>query len=157
MVAYNEDLDLSWRARLLGYGVGCAEEAVLYHYASFAWGKSFSPAKFYFQERSRLRVFLKNYSLGRVLKRLPIVLLSIGIKGTYLSILKKDLSYILATLNAYWWNLHKLGDTLRARKLVQSSRKVSDREIEKHMIPYWNEVYALKKAWRALKGDVDDA
>jgi GT2 family glycosyltransferase len=155
IVAYNEDLDLCWRARLLGYGVGCADDAICFHYASFAWGKSLSSSKFYFQERSRLRVFLKNYSTLNVLKRLIFVVMSISIKGIYLTLLKKDFRYFSAAIRAFFWNIRKIPDTLRTRKLVQSMRKVSDKEIEKHMIPYWNEIFALKKAWLTLKGDIN--
>ena len=104
---------------------------------------------------SRLRVFLKNYSTLNVLKRLIFVIISIAIKGAYLTLLKKDLSYILAAIRAFLWNVRKMPDTLLTRKRVQSTRKVNDKEIEKHMIPYWNEIFALKKAWLTLKGDIN--
>ena len=64
---YQEDLDLSWRARLAGWRIILAPRSKIYHSYSFSRNKD----KFYYLERNRLLVSLKNYSSRSLLVLAP--------------------------------------------------------------------------------------
>jgi len=59
-VAYYEDLDLAWRARLAGWQSRFAPGAVVYHKFSMSHGRG-SARKTYFCERNRIWNFVQNY------------------------------------------------------------------------------------------------
>ena len=73
LFAYNEDLDLGWRARLLGYKSFYVPESIVYHHGSAQW--KWSGEKFYLLERNRWIVLLSNYKTGTILKLLPSLLI----------------------------------------------------------------------------------
>jgi len=123
---YHEDLDLGWRFLLAGYENLATTESVIFHQYEF----SRSIKKFYFMERNRFIVMLKNYKVGTLILIFPallimeIGLLLFAIKG----------GFLLEKLKAYFYFL-KPGNwqkILRARKIVQTSRKISDREAIKN-------------------------
>ena len=138
----NDDVDLSWRVRLLGYGVGCAKESICYHFGNYATEGQI-PRMVYFQQRNRIRILLKNYSPWSIFKRLGIVLGLVLLFGTYFALVNRNPCYLKAVLMAFLWNIGHIGDTLRARKRVQRLRNVPDSEVEKHMIPYASEFYSF--------------
>ena len=53
---YHEDHDLSWRIRLAGWKIMVTPKAVLYHHYKFNKGTR----KFYFSEKNRLHILIKN-------------------------------------------------------------------------------------------------
>src|SRR5438132_669071 len=53
--AYGEDIDLSWRARLLGYKIRTVLPSVVHHHHSASWG-IFSPRKVRMVTRNQLIV-----------------------------------------------------------------------------------------------------
>jgi len=138
----NDDADLAWRVRLLGYGVGCATESICYHYGNYATGGQ-TPQNVYFLQRNRIRISIKNYSAGNITKRLGIILSLILLFGIYYAMNNKNVRYLTSVLKAFFWNIKYLRDTLYARKIVQRQRIVQDSEIEKHMIPYSTELYSF--------------
>ena len=73
LFAYNEDLDLGWRARLLGYKSFYVPESIVYHHGSAQW--KWSGEKFYLLERNRWIVLLSNYKTGTILTLLPTLLI----------------------------------------------------------------------------------
>jgi len=120
---YHEDHDLSWRIRLHGKRLLVNPRAVIYHKYQF----SKSPGKFYYSEKNRLQLLLKNYSLKTLFFISPaliiVELVEICFSLTSGWFWKKILSYgeILSSL-----------PRIRAeRKIIQQERKVSDREIVK--------------------------
>lgn len=83
---YHEDTDLSWRARLAGFGIGYAEKSVVFHRYEFKR----SMGKFYWMERNRWVVVLSNYRVG------TIVVLA-------LPMLALELVTFLYALKSGWW------------------------------------------------------
>ena len=67
--AYNEDLDLGWRARLLNYKSYYVPKSIVYHHGSAQW--KWSGEKFYLLERNRWIVLLSNYNTKTIIKLLP--------------------------------------------------------------------------------------
>ena len=73
---YHEDLDLGWRFSLLGYRNLICPEAVVYHQYEF----SRSIRKYYYMERNRFIVLLKNYHWLTILVILPaLVIMEVGL------------------------------------------------------------------------------
>jgi GT2 family glycosyltransferase len=69
---YHEDLDLGWRLRLAGYGNVLAPHSLAYHHYEF----SRSIAKYYYMERNRYVVLLKNLRLWTLVLLAPFLLVS---------------------------------------------------------------------------------
>jgi hypothetical protein len=123
---YHEDLDLGWRIRLAGYRNVIAPASVCRHYYEF----SRSLSKWYWMERNRWIVVLKNYRLATILLLLPAMLLA-------------DLGLLLMSAKAGWlgakarslvWFLRPSAWSylLRSHREVAKLRRVPDSELLRH-------------------------
>jgi GT2 family glycosyltransferase len=123
---YHEDLDLGWRIRLAGYRNLTAPASVCRHYYEF----SRSLSKWYWMERNRWIVVLKNYRLATILLLLPALLIAdlglllMSAKGGWLGAKLRSLLWFLRP--ASWSYL------LRSRRVVGKLRRVPDRELLRH-------------------------
>lgn len=126
---YHEDLDLGWRIRLAGYRNTLAPRSVVRHYYEF----SRSIAKWYWMERNRTAVVLKNFRLGTVLLLLP-------------QLIVVDIALFVFALKGGWWR-EKLkawswffkastwAYILRGRREISRMRVVSDAWILRGFTP----------------------
>ncbi|MDD2807217.1 MAG: glycosyltransferase family 2 protein [Patescibacteria group bacterium] len=147
--SYFEDLDWGYRANLLGYKIIFEPSAVVYHKGSATWG-NYQFKKIYLCRRNSLYTILKNYEFKNIVKALPIIILDYFIlyPGGYLLNRKiengklvplfKNKNYFIKRIKflpipfmAFYWNLHNLSKTLKLRKNIQATRKISDKEIFK--------------------------
>jgi len=126
LFAYHDDLDLGWRAAMIGIPSHYAPKSIVYHPPegfSFKW----SDFKFYLLERNRQYCLLTHYSRSTFFKLIPVLtLVEISV---FLFYLKKGMikNKIKAT-----WDLLKNWKTIKKRyERIQKSRTVSDREIIK--------------------------
>jgi GT2 family glycosyltransferase len=126
---YHEDLDLGWRLRLHGYRNLLAPRSVCRHHYEF----SRSTAKWYWMERNRWLVVLKNYRLATLLLLLPMMivaepgLIALSVKGGWW---REKLRSMGALLQPRTWSY-----LARERRLLGRTRRVSDREILEHFTP----------------------
>ena len=122
-----DDIDLCWRARLLGYRVMTVPDAVVYHKFGGFFGKA-STFKYFLASRNRLRSFLKNYSLRTIIKLLPEVVKEdlVQIRDMYKFQVPSRLGMTISIARSYLWNILHLPSTYLARRRVQKSRVVSD-------------------------------
>jgi GT2 family glycosyltransferase len=126
LFAYHEELDFGWRARLFGYRSYYVPQSVIHHFGSAGWG--WTSQKFYFLERNRWHVILKNYSFKTISKLLPsLIILEIFMIGffTKKGILMKKLSGYGSIISS--WNKIR-----KDRHEIQKMRKISDDEIMKN-------------------------
>ena len=124
-----DDIDLCWRVRLRGFKVKVVPQALLYHRVSATLSKSHNRAeKRFISERNTMRTILKNYSLPWLLLILPAFVMLMLAESLFFLMLGK-FRMGKSNMRAIGWNLVRLGDTLKLRREVQSSRKVADREI----------------------------
>jgi len=131
-----EDIDLSWKARLLGVSLERVKNAVIYHKSGHAIGTGgretdgFSTTLFrrYHGEKNIIRNELKNYSLLNLIWVLPINLL-INLSETTLFLLLGKRELALVYVRAYIWNIKNIRDTLKKRSWIQSRRVVGDSSI----------------------------
>ncbi|MGH2734779.1 MAG: glycosyltransferase family 2 protein, partial [Actinomycetota bacterium] len=154
--AFSEDLDLCWRARLMGYTVRLEPEATARHAIAMATGQRhtrFSPAR-YFIRRNRLRVIAKNVSTPRLLLLFPQFFLVAFAEMLGFLILRqpREVGHLARALG---WNLLRLPQTLSERGRVQRDRSVPDkvlqrltvRETARIRVYVANQAERLEEAW----------
>jgi len=125
---YHEDLDLGWRIRLAGLSNIVAPASVCRHHYEF----SRSTSKWYWMERNRWIVVLKNYRLATVLLLLPAMivadcgLLLMSARAGWLGSKLKSLAWFARpSAWLYLW---------RGRRDVARLRRVPDRELLRHFV-----------------------
>ena len=121
--AYHEELDIGWRARIFGYKSYYVPETVIHHHGSAHW--KWSPQVFYFLERNRWLVLLKNYSIRTLLKLFPsLIVIEIAMLVFFTS---KGL--LIKKLQSYG-SILRLSDHIRKqRSIIHQNRKISDEKI----------------------------
>jgi GT2 family glycosyltransferase len=143
---YYDDVDLSWRARLVGFNVSATTNTLCFH----SGGKSSiampHEIKFYLTQRNRIRVFIKNYSMQRIFTRLLVVVCLILGGAFFFAIRNRRVRYVECCLRAFGWNLKMLPNTLVERSLVQGRRVRNDLLIVKSMSQQSIDICVLKRA-----------
>jgi len=124
--AYNEDVDLCFRAKLAGWDCIFVPDAVVWHRVSFST-KSFSDRSIYWSKRNSFWVMIKNLPLGLFFRH------SFHIIGYNLL---SDLRWIFGgrikpVIKGRWDGLTKLPTILRKRKTILKNRKISNKELNK--------------------------
>lgn len=118
---YNEDQDLGWRLWLAGYKCVLAKDAVIYHKYEF----SRSIQKYYWMDRNRILVILKNYrllTLILIFKALLLMELGLLLFAIMRGWLPQKLRVYGYFCKASTWRY-----ILQARKQSRQLRKISDR------------------------------
>lgn len=142
---YYEDVDFCWRARLLGFGVSAARNVLCYHSGGRSSTALPHSVKFYFTQRNRIRVLLKNYSMRRILTRVPVASCLITAGSFFFAVRTRKASYVSYGLRALVWNLAVLRSTRAERYVIQSRRLKNDLEIEKAMCETSMDLCVLKR------------
>lgn len=124
---YVEDLDLSFRARLLGERVFCAPKSIVFHDYQFKKGDY----KLFYLERNRLFFILKNYSLRMIfLIFFPLFFLDLMLWFYFIIIGKFKVKF------KAWVYFFKFYPRMaRKRKRIQKSRELSDSRLIKFFKP----------------------
>ena len=124
LFAYHDDLDLCWRASMLGINSFYVPSSVIFHPIegySFKWSKF----KFYLMERNRQYCLLTHFSKSSYFKMLPsLILVDFAVSLFYL---KKGMfgTKIRTSLNI----LKNLTKISKKYQEIQSTRILSDKEI----------------------------
>lgn len=124
--ALAEDLDLSWRIKLLGYRLKTNTCTKVYHKG----GSTFKTAGLnlntrYLSEKNTIRNLLKNYSTTSLIKiAIPYLILWLAEVLFFSFTLRPKMA--VADLKAAGWNLLYLKKTLAKRKRIQQTRVISD-------------------------------
>lgn len=134
---YSEDIDLCWRAHLLGMKIDKCYDVAVRHFEGGTGGHTnykkrgelvVTYLRRYEVEKNNLRNILKNYSTLNLLWVLPLVLFqAAGELIVYL--LSGNFKALLVVVKAYMWNIVNFPETLEKRKIVQSQRIVGDKQI----------------------------
>lgn len=99
---YHEDVDLSWRARRAGYDILYVPESIVYH----KYKLSLKPWKYFYMERNRYLLLLKNCSVKYLILAAPSILLTECIAIGYASL--NGFGYIKNKLRAYIWIIRNI-------------------------------------------------
>ncbi len=127
---YVEDTDLSWRAQLAGYRCLYVPEMGVYHDYDLRFGEG----KFYFQERNRYLLLLKNLRWRTLLLLLPSLLLAEVVTWGFL--LMSCPRRWKEKIRAYLWVVRHWRDVLSSRRAVQALRRTPDRDLLARCTPY---------------------
>ncbi len=148
---YSEDIDFSWRARLLNLRLGICRSSAILHYGGGSTESTRSgtrgvykvPAfRRYEVEKNILSNLLKNYGVYNLTWAIPLFLvLNFSEALFYLMLGKLWLSR--KVLLAVWWNVRNINHTLKKRRQVQQTRQVSDSTLLKNVHLKLNKVQAL--------------
>lgn len=128
--AYDEDIDLSFRAQLNGYQCLFVPDAVVYHHLK-GTSRKLPEKSLYLARRNALYVLVKNMPTGLLCRRLPYILCY------YFA---GDVSYITRgswkpVLRARLHNLTHVRKTLASRREIQADRRVSNEYLNSVMTP----------------------
>ena len=138
-----DDIDLSWRVRLLGLKVICNKKSFIYHKVSATLGPLFGkPMKRFWSEKNSMRTLLKNHDALTLIKRFPIYLcLLVGEMGYFLA--RGRFSLFMADVRAILWNIRYFPETIRLRHKIQklkAKNNVNKLLIKKSLkIKYFND------------------
>jgi len=135
--SYFEDVDLSFRLRLVGGRCFYVPQAVVHHVGSASTGKT-SDFSFYYGHRNLVWTFFKDMPTALFWMYLPLhMLMNVYFIVSFLFIKKRSI-VLKSKIDAF----RILPAILRKRKQVQQSRIVSSGEIYRMMVkglftPYW--------------------
>lgn len=123
---YHEDLDLGWRIRVAGYRNVIAPASVCRHNYEF----SRSLGKWYWMERNRWIVVLKNYRLATLALLLPALLFA----DVGLLLMSAKAGWLGAKLRSLAWFARPAAWTYlwRGRRAIARLRRVPDRDLLAH-------------------------
>ncbi|OGY94689.1 MAG: hypothetical protein A2406_02600 [Candidatus Komeilibacteria bacterium RIFOXYC1_FULL_37_11] len=123
MFMYLEDLDLGWSLNMLGYDNYLIPNSVVYHKYEFKR----SMKLFYWFERNRLWVMLKNYKIGSLLLIFPAWLImelgQLGFTVTNGRFWSKIKAY------GFLFSPEQMKILMKKRKYIQSKRQRNDRQV----------------------------
>lgn len=136
--AYLEDVDLAWRARLMGWRCIYIPTARVYHLHS-ATGKEGSPWKNYLLGRNKIWTILKNYPAPEILLLLPAILFYDLAAVLYGLLTTGDTSSLRGRVAA-WRDAKRV---LAKRREIQSKRIISFATLSPSMSPLENPLKVL--------------
>lgn len=152
---HTEDLDFDWRVWIAGYKTVLAKNALVYHLSKSVEKRSHMGSdnyKIYFYlAKNSFRSIIKNYELKNVLMYLPQSILINISRGVLVLARRGETSAISATINAIFWNMIHISNTLNQRRLVQKTRLLSDEYImqevfdERGLLEIYNQFFRQTK------------
>ena len=128
--AYKEDIDLCWRARLLGWDIRYVPEAVAWHVRGWAGGKPPSPHTLPLQARlhsfkNHYLLLLKNDDMSNLVRSLPAILGWELLRQGHALLRDRPLYRVYPML------MRLLGTELRHRQEIMARRRVPAAEIRR--------------------------
>lgn len=123
---FYEDLDFCWRAQLAGFKIILSPQSRIYHHYEFARYKK----KYYYLERSRLLVLLKNYQIKTLL------LISPALIFAEIAIFSYALfsGWFFDKIRAIIFVIKNLPNVWRLRTKTQVLRTVPDRKLASYFV-----------------------
>jgi len=132
-----DEIDLCWRIKLRGYNVLYIPTSKIYHKISQSakQGRKMKPSFYFHIKKNRLQMLIKNYSPKRNFIVMPVALAEyFGYLINWM--VKRDKRYFLETIKGMAWVLINLKAIWIKHNLVQGTRKIDDKDLEKVMVPY---------------------
>ena len=125
---YAEDVDLAWRALLLGYNPSYIDTTICYHAGGASSGGAFNKFVMYHTLRNWMFNLTKNMPTGLLLKQ------SLHIIGFQFALLLRYLftGKIFTLLKVYKDFIKNFSKIRRKRRAIQKNNVIKNRELEKH-------------------------
>lgn len=128
-----EETDLCWRIWLRGYRVVFIPDAVVYHAVGGTFKRS-NIQSIYFFQRNMIITLIKNLEFKNVLKVLPIHVSLLLIDSLIADLKGKKASRLLTALRCFSYIINNFKRIWIKRRVVQSTRKMNDEELFKHVM-----------------------
>jgi len=130
---FQEDIDLSWRAQIMGYKIERNKAAKYKHFGGATIpGRQTKDKKYissyfrrYLNEKNVIRNMLKNYSFPILFIVLPVIMFLHILEMTALLLIGKY-KVTQCYVKAYIWNIQNFRRTIKLRKSIQQRRVISD-------------------------------
>jgi len=148
---YHEDVDLSWRARMMGLRISSVPSALCLHRGGVSSKAMPAPVKFYLTQRNRIRVLLKCYALRRLFVRLLLACCLILGGAFFLGFKTGCPDYLIQGAKAFLWNVRIFRNSIRERYSVQRARTVNDSTLEAAMNKYPMDLCVLGRYIRSYR------
>jgi GT2 family glycosyltransferase len=141
-----EDADLGFRAQLAGYRCIYVPTARVYHKVNSSIG-TYSRNYVYFGHRNLEIVYLKNMPARLLIRSLPAHLLYDLMAFVFFSLRGRGGAFLKAKLDVIRW----LPETLKARRSIQSRRRIPDQQLWRMLERSWLRQRWAEKAPRGLR------
>ena len=99
--AYLEDMDLCYRARLMGFENWYIPRAVVYHMGSATTGSRYNQFKIRYSSRNNVYMIYKNMPLFQILLNLPLLIAGFGIKILFFAAKGYGREYLAGIKNGF--------------------------------------------------------
>ncbi len=124
---YHEDLDICLRARFLGYQIKLVSQAIIYH----KYTQGIPKHRWYWSERNRLITLLKFYKIPTLILILPAWLfMELGVL-----VYSLITGWFVLKIKSYFTILLQIPKTLKKRRKIQKTRKITDRRLAQYLEP----------------------
>jgi hypothetical protein len=142
----------------MGYKVVVIPTSIVYHKRGGTVSGTLmkiDPMYVFTSTKNRLNTLLKNYSIGNVIKFVPLSIIIEIFKG-FLLMLNGKVQSGLASFRGVCAFVFRIHETMKKRAIVQKKRKITDdKEIQKFMTPLGealrdiiNNVKKLRNEWK---------
>jgi GT2 family glycosyltransferase len=122
-----EDLDLSWRIRLMGYKVVCVPKATVLHRRSSTILRSELSRNTWFHfKKNGLATLIKNYELRYLVKEMPLAISVHFMHAIKDLLVKKDPLLFAISMKALAWNVGQFRYLMSQRSFVQERLRTVD-------------------------------
>ena len=126
---YAEDIDLSWRARLMGHKTIVSKSSFVSHKIAGTMRRSGLTERRYLTYRNTLRTLIKDYSTSSLLRVIaPFYVVRVG-EALALLISTRNPKIIASIVRATRWNIRNFTDSWSLHILIQAKRTISESEI----------------------------
>jgi len=159
ITAHGEDLDLCWRAHVLGARVIVNPAATARHREDLST-RIVGHDRDRISRRHRIRAMLSNYGPLHTLRVVPQALAA-SLINAVIALFQGRISIIADIFAAWWWNLRQLPSISARRRKLSQIRQVGDAEVRAMQIPGFEGLQAWRRRRADLRADtesfVDDA
>lgn len=142
---FTGDMDLGWRLRLRGFNVVTSLSSVCHHFQGYStrlFLKNQLNICFVLFEDT-IRTFIRNYGTESLFKRSPLFFSFLSLMAFYETLVFK-VPAMGSLVKAIVLNISSFKEVWLGHLKIQAMRKISDKEIEKSMLPYPSELFFLK-------------
>jgi len=129
--AHMEEIDLNWRAQLVGYKSVVTLETYLFHYSGYTLPAE-NPRKMYLNHRNNLIMILKNYSFISLLWIFPMRLILEFIAFAF-AVVTGNKNWAIGVLKGVSFVFMNFGNIWKKHSRIQKLRTVNDSEIMQNM------------------------
>ena len=126
-----EEIDLNWRAQLVGYKSIVTLNTYLYHYSGYTLPAE-NPRKMYLNHRNNLIMLLKNYSFLSLLWIFPIRLILEFIALAYATVTRNK-NWAIGVVKGVFYVFKNIVPIWKKHRQIQKLRTVPDKKIMQNM------------------------